>query len=348
VLTAGLIESRSNLGLVEIGIEERTRDHTWEGGPENRAAVVVADAYNPRSTLIPVARLGGLTTALVLPRGGLISGLGAVVDLSGGSQQEAVVKRAVALYANLRHGGSRAAGLQMLRQSLDDARFLARNSSAYAEGRTRDLSADPAALTAVNEVVRKRIPLVVGADRAADIEALLRLAGEQDIRLVIAGAAEGWLLAEELAKAAVPVILDPTVYGPGSFDQVAARPENAALLHEAGVKVIIATGSSHFARNLRQKAGNAVRAGLDHHAALQSITSTPAEVFGLTGRGRIEAGAIANLVSWSGDPLELSSQPLEILIRGRVMPLESRQTELFRRYRRPPGTPVPPPTLPTR
>ena len=144
------------------------------------------------------------------------------------------------------------------------------------------------------------------------------------------------------------MIVDPMVYGPGSFDQVEARPDNASLLHKAGVKVIIATGSSHFARNLRQKAGNAVRGGLDHETALQSITSTPAEVFGLSERGRIEAGAIANLVSWSGDPLELSSQPLEVLVRGKVMPLTSRQTRLFDRYRQPPGTPVPPPALPKR
>lgn len=346
VLTAGFIEASSNLGLVEIGLEASTRDHTWEAGPPNRAALVVADSYNARSSLIPVARLGGITSALIVPRGGLISGLGAVVDLRGGSQQEAVIERAAALYANLRSGGSRAAGIHLLGQALDDARFLSRNGGAYAEGRTRPLSAGPLALAAVMEVVRNHIPLVVAADRAADIEALLRLASKQNIRLVIAGGAEAWLLADELSAAHVAVIVNPLVYGPGSFDQLEARPDNAALLDAAGVDVIIATRSSHFARNLRQRAGNAVRGGLSHHSALQAITATPAEVFGLRRRGRIEAGAIANLVSWSGDPLELSSRPLEIMIRGTAMPLRSRQTELRDRYRRPPGTPVPPESLP--
>jgi len=346
VITAGLIEVGSSIGLVEIGLEDRTRDHDWEGGPTNRAALVVADAYNPRSSLVPVARLGGITSALIVPRGGLISGQGALVDLAGGSQQEAVVERSVALYANLSAGSSRAANLHLIRQALEDARFLSRNGSAHEQGRSRELSASPLALAALDRVLRNRVPLVVHANRAADIEALLRLAEEQNIRLVIHGGAEAWLLARELARARVAVVVDPMVYGPGSFDQLEARSDNAALLHAAGVKVIISTGSSHFARNLRHKAGNAVRGGLEHRAALDAITSTPAEVFGLAGRGRIEAGAVANLVSWSGDPLELSSVPVQVLIRGDRASLRSRQSDLRDRYRNLPGSPISPPPLP--
>ena len=346
VITAGLIEVDSNLGLVEVGLEQATRDHTWEEGPANRAAMVVADAYNPRSSLVPVARLGGITSALVVPRGGLISGQGALVDLSGGSQRESVVSRSVALYANLSAGSSRAANLLLLRQALQDARFLQRNSSAHEQGRSRELSAGPLALAAVDRVVRNQIPLVIRADRAADIEAVLRLADEENIRVVLRGGAEAWLLSKELAQAKVAVILDPMVYGPGSFDQLQGRADNAALLSAAGVPVIISTGSSHFARNLRHKAGNAVRAGLDHTAALAAITSTPAEVFGLIGRGHIESGSIANLVSWSGDPLELSTVPIKVLIRGKETTLQSRQSALRERYRSLPGSPIEPPPLP--
>ncbi len=346
VITAGLIEVGSSIGLVEIGLEERTRDHNWEGGPANRAALVVADAYNPRSSLVPVARLGGITSALIVPRGGLISGQGALVDLVGGSQEESVVERSVALYANMSAGSSRAANLHLIRQALEDARFLSRNGSAHDQGRSRELSASPLALAAIGRVLRNRVPLVIHADRAADIEAAVRLADEQNIRLVVHGGAEAWLLARELARAKIAVIVDPMVYGPGSFDQLEARSDNAALLHAAGVKVIISTGSSHFARNLRHKAGNAVRGGLEHRAALDAITSTPAEVFGLAGRGRIEAGGIANLVSWSGDPLELSSVPLQVLIRGKEAILRSRQSDLRERYRDLPGSPITPPPLP--
>ena len=346
VITAGLIEVNSSIGLVEIGQEESTRDHNWEEGPSNRAGLVVAEAYNPRSSLVAVARLGGVTSALIVPAGGLISGQGALVDLSGGSQQESVVERSVAIYADVRAGSSRAATLHLLRQALDDARFFARNTAAHEQGRSRDLSAGPLALAALGRVLRNRVPLVVRADRAADIEALLRLAAEQNIRLIINGGAEAWILAADLARAKVAVILDPMVYGPGSFDQLEARADNAALLHAAGVPVIISTGSSHFARNLRHKAGNATRGGLGHRAALDAITSTPAAVFGLVGRGRIETGAVANLVSWSGDPLELSSVALDVVVRGRNMPMRSRQSALRERYRALPGSPISPPPLP--
>jgi len=346
VITPGLIEVGSSIGLVEIGLEERTRDHDWEEGPANRAALVVADAYNPRSSLVSVARLGGITSALIVPKGGLFSGQAALVDLAGQSQDESVVERSVALYADIRTGSSRAANLHLIRQALDDARFLSRNGSAFEQGRSRDLSASPLALTALNRVLRNRVPLVIHADRAADIEAAMRLAAEQNIRLVVQGGAEAWLLAKELAQARVGVVIDPMVYGPGSFNQLEGRSDNAALLHAAGVKVIISTGSSHFARNLRHKAGNAVRGGLEHRAALDAITSNPAEIFGLAGRGRIETGATANLVSWSGDPLELSSVPTQVMIRGQQTALRSRQSELRDRYRTLPGSPISPPPLP--
>src|SRR5690606_20947989 len=121
----------------------------------------------------------------------------------------------------------------------------------------------------------------VGADRASDLEALIRLAGELRIRLVIRGAAEGWLVAEQLVAAKVPVIVDPYVAGPVSFDAVHGRPDNAALLVEAGVEVVIAASPSHNAPTLTQVAGNAVRAGMPWAAALNAITRAPAQVFGV-------------------------------------------------------------------
>ena len=183
------------------------------------------------------------------------------------------------------------------------------------------------------------IPLVVGADRAADIEALLRLRQAFGIRLVIQGAAEGWLLAKPLAAADVAVIVDPYVYGPGGFGQIQGRADNAALLAEAGVEVILTTQSSHNARNLGQMAGNAVRGGMTDADALASITAIPAKVFGLEGRGVVEVGASADLVLWTGDPLELSSHPVRVWINGRDIVLESRQTQLRDAYRVLPGTP---------
>ena len=107
------------------------------------------------------------------------------------------------------------------------------------------------------------------------------------------------MLADELAAAKVGVILDPYVYGPGGFDQIYGRADNAKLLTEAGVVVAITTGSTHNIRNLRQAAGNAVRAGLEHADAIKALTQNVATLFEQKNYGNIVVGGVANLVVWS-------------------------------------------------
>ncbi len=345
-ITAGLVEARTALGLVEVGMEDRTRDTTWARNHPVHAAMQVADAYNPQSSLIAIARAAGITTAVLAPSGGSVAGQGAAVDLAGMRQSEALVKSPVALYATIRVEGSRSAALASLRSLFADARLYARAGSAFDRNQTRALGASAADLEALQPVLNRQVPLVIGADRAADIEALLRFAADQGIQLVIGGGAEAWMLRDLLAAAQVPVIVDPLVYGPGSFDQLHGRAENPALLHEAGVPLIISSGSSHFARILRFLAGNAVRGGLAHEAALKAITETPAKVFGLNDRGVIRGGAAANLVVWSGDPLEISTAVTAVYIGGVARSLENRQTRLRDKYRTLPATPSAPLPLP--
>lgn len=339
VVTTGLVSVGGQLGLVEVGMESATR--TSDGGGEPvRASHDVADSYNPRSAVIPVARISGITSAIIEPTGGMIAGQAAWVDLSGGSQEEAVVRRGVSFPASFA-SASRGEAIGRLRELLDDARTHLDDPRALAGNRSRPYTASRLDLEALAPVLEGTAPLVIGANRASDIEALIRFAEAEEIRLVIRGGAEAWLHADALARAGVAVIINPLVYGPGGFGQIEARPDNARLLAEAGVSVIISTGSAHFARNLRQLAGNAVRGGMDHLAAVRSITSVPAEVFGQTDRGEIARGAVANLVIWSGDPLELSSAVQHLFIGGRSIELRSRQTELLERYRTLPGSPVP-------
>lgn len=337
-VTAGFIEVNSQLGLVEVDLESGTRDADAETDDPIRAALQVADAYNPRSSLIPIQRIDGVTGALVLPSGGRISGQAAHVSLAGASQSEAVQDRSVAVVANL-GGASRAQALRELRTALRDARDFKRLKASWERGQVRPLAADGADLEALWPVIDGTVPLVVGADRAADIEALIRLADEEGIRLVIQGAAEGHLLADALADAGIAVIVDAFVYGPGGFTQIHGRADNARLLDEAGVEVILTTNSTHNARNLGQMAGNAVRGGLDPASALAGITATPARVFGLEGRGVIAPGAAADVVVWTGDPLEVRSWPTAVFINGRTIALESRQTHLRDAYRELPGSP---------
>jgi imidazolonepropionase-like amidohydrolase len=345
VVTPGFVAVDTQIGVKEIGLEPATVDAAGEDD-RIRAALRVVDAYNPGSTVIPVTRIAGVTSSVVLPTGGVVSGQAGWVDLAGARQEDQVQNPSVAMVAHL-GGASRAEALLRLRELLDDARFYGRNRAAFDQNRSRTLAASRLDLEALQPVVRREIPLAVHADRAADIEALVRFAEAEEVRIVLLGGAEAWMLAETLAEADVPVVVDPFIYGPHSFDQVHARADNPALLAAAGVKVLLSRGSSHNARLAPQLAGNAVRGGMDWEDAFAAVTSAPAEVFGMPDHGVIRVGAWANLVVWDDleggavDPFELDSTVTGVWIHGRAIPLESRQTELFERYRTLPGTAAP-------
>jgi imidazolonepropionase-like amidohydrolase len=182
-------------------------------------------------------------------------------------------------------------------------------------------------------VLKGTLPVVVAAARASDIRAALTLAKDFGLKLVIAGGDEAWQVAPELAAAKVPVILQPTQNLPASFDALFSRQDQAALLHKAGVKVLLSTmGEPYRVNTLRQEAANAVSWGLPYFAALDAITRAPSEVFGLDA-GRVARGQRADLVLWSGDPLESSSRPLGLWISGAQQKLQSRQDALFEKYR---------------
>lgn len=340
VVTAGLIDVSSSIGLSEIDLEPSTQDSDAGGTDPVRAAFRAADGYNPQSVLIPVARAGGVTSALVAPSGGLVAGQAAWVDLAGVTQGESVRKAPVAMAVSL--DGPAGTALRRLRELLEDARMFATRREAWENGESRAFPWSRSDLEALRPVIEKQIPLLVAADRASDLEALLGLVREQSVRVVVRGGAEAHLLAPQLAAAGVPVIVDPFVYGPGSYDQIHARADNAARLHAAGVTVAISTFSGHNLRKLRQLAGNAVRAGLPWEAALDAITAAPARIFGMERYGALAPGSEANVVVWSGDPLEIATRVEALYVRGRAVSLRSRQTELYERYRTLPGTPPPP------
>src|SRR6516164_4550113 len=154
------------------------------------------------------------------------------------------------------------------------------------------------------------------------------------------GAVEGRMLAAELARRKVSVMLDPIEDLPVSFDRLHSRPDNAAILWRAGVNVVLTTWGGgdrftvHQPRLLWQHAGNAVRFGMDHDAAIRAVTQAPADAFGLKGYGRIEPGAVANVAVWSGDPLQTSTRVEHVWVRGREQSLVTRQTLLLGRYRK--------------
>lgn len=337
IVTPGFIDVGSTLGLVEVGAVGDTRDYAMSEADPIRAAFDVIDGINPNSSLIPVNRLRGVTTALTSPAGGLIAGRSALVDLAGAHVSDMLVRPRAAMAASFDPGdagGARGAVSLRFREVLEDARFWRENEEAYDRGAARSLAASRLDLAALQPVLAGDMPLVVGVDRASDIEAVLRIADEYGLHVIIRRGAEAWMVADRLAAADVPVIVKPLTDAPSSFARLGARFDNAALLDRAGVRVMLTSFETHRSGDLAWEAGNAVRNGLDWSAALRAVTRTPAEVFGIgADYGSLEPGKVANLVVWSGDPLELSSHPVRVMIRGVFVPTTSRQRELFERYR---------------
>lgn len=337
-LTAGLIDAWSQLGVQGIELEGTTVDVDQTTPYQDashlvRAAVRASLGFDPRSIPIAVARMGGVTSAFVVPEGGVVAGQGFVIALAGDSRAAMIRKDAGGMVARWSVRPSRAAAATVLDLALREALVFEKARPEWEKNRRHDFTTRELDLEALVPVVRGELPLVVEVDRAGDIEALLALTANTKVRLVIVGGAEAWMVAPALAARAVPVVVDPLLNAPYAMDQLAARADNAKLLQAAGVPVLMSTFNTHQTRKLRQVAGNAVRAGLPWEAALAAITEAPAKAFGLTGLGRIEVGAIADVVLWSGDPLELSTRPVRLWINGADVPLRSRQTELLERYR---------------
>ena len=337
-VTPGLIDGAGQMGLREIGAVQNTNEATLRGN-EVAASFNVLEGINPASTLIAVNRMEGITTTLAVPNGSLIWGQAVLIDLDGATIEAMRVKSPAAMVADLSEaakdagGGSRAGVAQRLRRVLNDAREYATRRADYRRRQIQDLSASAADLEALQPVLRGELPLLVVANRRSDIETALRIAQEYKLRLILAGAAEGWMIPDEIAAAGVPVLVEPMDNIP-SFDALGIRYENAPLLAKGGVKVALMETTTENTRDLRQQAGNAVASGMTWDQALRAVTLTPAEILGVADRyGSLEAGKVANVVVWTGDPFDFSTGIEHVYIRGREIPLRSRQTELLERYK---------------
>jgi hypothetical protein len=340
-LTPALFAGLTALGLEDVSLEPATVDSALafaaQAPPQDaqwRPEFDVTLAFNPREAPIAVNRIEGLAWTVLapssLPGGSFVAGQGGAVLLDG--RYDAALGGGRTLFVNLGggmnalSGGSRAAQYMLLDQAVREARGAAPGEHALLTPVGRE------ALAAYLSGGR----VVFGVDRAADIRQALAHARRFGMRAVIAGGAEAWLVARELAHAQVPVLLDPLVNLPSSFDQLGARLDNAARLHAVGVTIAFSQSgdATHNARKIRQLAGNAVANGLPWDAALAAVTANPARIFGLPDRGRIEPGQRADLVLWSGDPLEVTSYAEQVWIDGHPVTMRSRQTDLRDRYLR--------------
>ena len=338
-VTPGLIDGAGQLGLVEIGAVPGTREGFLRGDTI-AAAFNVAEGLNPASMLIPVTRIEGVTTALATPLGNLVAGQAVLIDLAGNTIEEMLVKSPVGIVADLSEsgkneaGGSRAGVADRLRRAFRDALLYERRRADFNRAQMPPLPESPPDLEALLPMLHGQEALIANANRRSDIETALRLAREFKLKLVLAGAQEAWQIAGEIARAGVPALVEPLDNIP-SYDALGVRYENAGLLAKAGVKIALLETDTHNSRNLRQEAGNAVAYGMSWEQALRAVTLSPAEIFGVADRyGSLEAGKVANVVVWSGDPFEFTTGVEHVLIRGKEIPLKSRQTELLERYRK--------------
>jgi hypothetical protein len=334
-LTPGLFGGLTDIGLEEIAAESATVDSTlnqkspsWE--QQWRPELDVTMAYNPRSIIVPIERIEGVTWTVLAPNAGdsIIAGQGSAVMLDG--RYDAALPGSRSLFVQMgaagarESGGTRAAEYMLLEQAIHEAHApgpIGQGALLHAAGRD-----------ALNRYLMGG-RVVFQVDRASDIREVVAFAERNGIKPVILGGDEAWLVAKELAKANVPVILNPLNDLPMDFDRLASSLENAARLQRAGVRIAFSNGDTAQARLVRQLAGNAVAHGLPWESALAAITSTPADIFGLGAtHGRIAVGQAADLVLWSGDPLELSTLAEKVWIAGRPVEMKSRQTELRDRY----------------
>ncbi|GAC28722.1 amidohydrolase family protein [Brumicola pallidula] len=339
VITPGFIGAATSLGLVEVSSSAGTVDAQAEPHAISTvgAALDVQYALNNDSTLIPITRIEGFTSAATGLGGSdqLFLGQGAFITLA--TTYRPVLKAQAFMKLNVgnsgvdNNGGSRAALWVAINQSFDEAKF----AKSYAMDPSQNwlgltTMADAKALI---PVLDGKMPLVVNADRAADIVQVIALKKRHtDLNIILASGVEAWRVADELAKNNIPVILDPESNLPGAFDQIGATLENAARLHKAGVTVVIGM-DTHNIRLATQHAGNAVANGLPHSAGIAALTINVAKIFGMDEQiGSLESGKVADLVIWSGDPLEVTQTAEQVFIQGEQIDMTSRQTKLRDRY----------------
>ncbi|MFN7019482.1 MAG: amidohydrolase family protein [Fimbriimonadales bacterium] len=343
-LYPGYIDACTTLGLTEIGSIAATIDTTETGqfNPNSRAEI----ALNPDSELIPVTRVNGTTTVVAAPTGGLLSGMGCVMNLDGWTWEEMVIKTPIGLFMNFpapsaapnqsaearrRDWESR---MRPINEFFDDARRYLRAHQARGSEGVPAHERDPR-FDAMMPVLEGKLPLFVRVNSALGIQAAIRWAEEQRVRLVIVGGAEAHRVADLLREKQVPVILEGVHNMPSAesdpYDEPFLLPRR---LHEKGVLFCVASNDASNARNLPYHLATAAAHGLPREEALKAITLYPAQILGLSHRlGSIEVGKDANLVLLNGDLLDIRSEVIQVWIAGRPIEMSSKHIRLYERYR---------------
>lgn len=336
----GMIDGGTKLGLVEVSSVAETVDYAEIGDftPNMQALTAV----NPNSVAIPVTRVSGVTTVLTVPSGGLFPGTAALINLNGYTpdQMFAGFKGVVMNFPSSGRRGryDRRSDEDIKKASekaLKEADKLWENAKNYST-----LAANGAELEYYPEMEQLakatagELPLLIEVNTASDIQAAIKWVEGKDAKVVFTGVAEGWRVAEEIAKAGIPVITGPIQALPTrESDRYDAAYANAGKMAKAGVKLAIRTDEQENVRNLPFFAAFAAAYGLGKEEAWKAVTINPAEIFGLADQyGSVEAGKTANLIVADGDPFETKTNILHVFIDGYRMPMSNRQVRLYQEF----------------
>lgn len=329
IVTPGLMHANTYFGLSEITKTKDSNDHSAKGSLFG-ASFDIKYGLNYRSSVIEDNRRHGLTHVLSHPTSAddLFLGSGAIIHLSGTPDMSV---QAGPMIAKLSVGANRSVFWMKLNRIFSELQAFQKNGTKGASYLLDDY--DMKALLPVLEGKQK---MLLEVSSEIDLRQAILFKVKFDIDLVLLGATEAWRLAPELALADIPVIINPRDNLPDSFGTIFATGRNAALLHKAGVRFAIIPGKGnaqiHTAHHIAEAAGTAVRNGLPWEEALKAITLYPAQILGVEGIGAIEPGMVANIVIWDGDPLQVTTNPVNVIVAGNDIALISRRTLLRDKY----------------
>ena len=354
----GLIDGYTSLGLAEISSVRGSVDTTEIGAYNPQAQAWIA--VNPHSEMIRTARANGVAAALIAPSGGRISGVAGAMNLFGAYPDQMLLRPKVGVVLNIPSIHRRAARgdpespsaasgqaepdearRQRVMEDMAKLKQFLREAKAYAEMKARLESSGAkvgaerdATFEAMVPVMRGEAAVICPADHFRDIRAAVELGGEFGLKVIIAGGAEAAKVAGLLKEKDVPVLYAAVHALPRSaedpYDVNFTTPE---VLRRAGVRFAIVSNSASDSRSLPFVAATAAAYGLEREDALKAITVWPAEILGIAGKvGSIEPGKLANLLVTRGDPLDIRSEVKYLFIEGKLVDLESRNTELYEKF----------------
>ncbi|MFQ5824783.1 MAG: amidohydrolase family protein [bacterium] len=347
----GLIAANSRIGLIEISAVRATRDYAEVGDikPNVRAEV----AFNPDSELLPVARANGVTLAHTIPMGGLISGTSALIMLDGWTWEKMTLKAPIGLYINWPQMGisrapwvtkseeeqikERDEKIQKIRDTFAEARAYLKAKEAEAQKGVPYHNTD-LRWEAMSPVLKKEIPVLIHAHEIRQMQAAIDWASDEDLNVVLVGAHDVWRVADLLKPKNIPVIVEGTLDMPMRRWEAYDTPFTIPLkLYEAGVTFCISGSGNTFEaaheRNLPYQAAMAAAYGLPKEEALKAVTLYPAQILGVADRvGSLEVDKDATLIVTDGDPLEIRTHVEWEFIQGRIIDLNSKHTQLYKKY----------------